>query len=242
MREDPLSSAPSSASSSRYAPLVGSDDTASESGCPSCGAAPRPRAAFCDACGLALRGKSKAAALFSSAEWAFQPGRYTLFGWIETALGVVGMAMGFFALIEFQNPGVRLSSLRVAEAVMVGLGLAAFVFLVAQRFFYRELFAFVYALLAMGGAICALMVVISHTTKPGSFLIVYFFAWMAAMFVKMFWICCADLGPTSHFKLDEHPLLDTKLKILVLTIFLAFINFVGFVVQLVILTTTYEEA
>jgi hypothetical protein len=156
-------------------------------------------------------------------------------------LAIIGAGFGFGSLYAFQSPGVGLTSLRIAEAVMVGLGLAVFVPLLVQRFFYKELFAFIFAIWAMGGGICAMIVVVSHNTQPGSFFMVYFFAWFAAMVVKLFWLCCAEFGPTASFKLEEHPLLDTKLKLFVITGFLALINLLGFVIQLYILTSTYEE-
>jgi hypothetical protein len=156
-------------------------------------------------------------------------------------LGVIGIIAGFATLHAFQSPGERMTSHRTAEAVMVGLGLAVFVFLSAQRFFYKELFSFIYNLLAMGGAICAMIVVVSHNRQPGTFFVVYFFAWSLAMCVKFFWYCCADFGPTSSFKMETHVLLDSKLKILLLTCFILLINVIGFIVQLLILTTTFEE-
>ncbi len=225
---------------SRYEPLVG-NDSEHDSGCPSCGTAHRPNARFCDACGLSLKGQTKAAALFSTADWAFNPGRYGLFGWLETVLGVIGLSMGFGSLYAFQSPGIAMSPLRTAEAVMVCLTLLVFVLLVAQRFFYKELFAFVYAVLAMGGAIGATIVVFQHDSRPGSFFVVYFFAWFAAMVIKLLWLCCADFGPTAHFRLEEHLLLDSKLKVAVVACFLALVCLIGFIVQLLILTTTFEE-
>jgi hypothetical protein len=148
----------------------------------------------------------------SSNDWAFNPGRY-----------------------------VPLTSLRIAEAVMVGLGLLIFLLLCVQRFFYKELFAFIYAILVFGGAICAMMVVVSHNTQPGSFFVVYFFAWAMASIVKMFWLCCADFGPSSLFKLEQHPLLDSKIKLFILAGFMVMINTIGFSIQLYILTSTFEE-
>ena len=225
---------------SRYEPLVG-NDSEQDSGCPNCGTAHRPNARFCDGCGFSLKGQSKAAALFSTADWAFNPGRYGLFGWLETVLGVIGLAMGFGSLFAYESPGLALTPLRVAEAVMVCLGLIVFVLLVAQRFFYKELFAFVYAVLAMGGAISATIVVFQHSARPGSFFVVYFFAWFAAMVVKLLWLGCADFGPTAHFRLEEHLLLDSKLKVALLASFVALVNLIGFIIQLLILTTTFEE-
>ncbi len=160
---------------------------------------------------------------------------------METVVGVIGLAVGFGSLFAFQNPGEALTELRIAEAVMVALGLVVFLVLLVQRFFYKEMFAFVYAALALGGAICAMIVVLSHNRQPGSFFMVYFFAWMVAHIVKLFWLCCADFGPTSQFQLEQHPLLDTKMKLFIVSGFMVLINMIGFIVQLYILTSTYEE-
>ncbi len=225
---------------SRYEPLVG-NDSEGDSGCPNCGTAYRPNARYCDSCGHSLKGQTKAAALFSTSDWAFDPSRYGLFGWIETILGVIGLAMGFGSLYAFQSPGMDLTPLRIAEAVMIGLSLAVFVLLLAQRFFYKELFAFVYAALAMGGGVCALIVVLLHSARPGSFFIVYFFAWFSAMVVKLFWLCCADFGPMARFRLEQHVLLDSRMKIALVTCFMAFVNLIGFIIQLYILTSTFDE-
>lgn len=211
------------------------------SGCAACGAPHRPSARFCDACGKDLRAGAPRAALFDTNDWVFNPGRYGLFGWVETVLGVIALAMGFGSLFSFQDPGVMLTPLRIAEAVMVGFGLLILLLLLIQRFFYKELFAFIYGALALGGALCAMIVVISHDRSPGSFFIVYFFAWMAANIVKLFWLCCADFGPTAPFKLEEHPLLDSKIKLFIVTGFMVLINMIGFIVQLYILTSTFEE-
>ena len=201
----------------------------------------RPNAHFCDACGYSLKGLSKAAALFDSSEWAFNPGRYGLFGWLETVLGVIALAMGFGSLYAYQSPGIALSSYRVAEAVMVGLMLGIFIVQAAQRFFYKELFAFAYGALTMSASVCAMIVVVSHTNQPGTFFVVYFFAYALAMAIKMFWLCCADFGAASPFKIHEHTLLDSKLKIWIPTALTLLCSIIGFVVQLLILTVTFEE-
>ena len=219
---------------------MGNDDE-NDSGCPNCGTVNRPKAKFCDACAFSLRGQNKAAALFDTSDWEFNPGRYGLFGWLETILGVISLAMGFASLNAYQNPGVPMTSHRTAQAVMIGLMLVVFVLLTVQRFFYKELFAFIYAALSMGGAICAMIVVMLHSRRPGTFFVVYFFAYALAMAVKMFWLCCDDLGPTSSFKLETHLILDSKLKILLVTIALCLFTSIGFIVQLLILTTTFEE-
>ena len=164
-----------------------------------------------------------------------------MFGWLETILGVIALAMGFASLHAYSNPGERLSSLRVAEAVVAGLMLAILVAQAAHRFFYKELFAFIYGIVAMGGAICALIVLLQHSLQPGTFFVVYFFAWAMAMAVKMFWLCCADFGPTARFQLDQHVLLDSKLKIWVVTIIFCLLSIIGFGIQITILTKTFEE-
>jgi hypothetical protein len=225
---------------SRYEPLVGNDGE-NESGCANCGENYRANARFCDACGYSLKGMSKAAALFDTSDWAFNPGRYGLFGWLETVLGVIALAMGFGSLFAYQNPGVPMSTYRVAEAVMVGLMLGIFILQAVQRFFYKELFAFAYGILTMGGSLCAMIVVVSHSTRPGTFFVVYFFAYALAMAIKMFWLCCADFSAVSPFKIDDHVFLDSKLKIWVLTALTLVLSVIGFIVQLLILTVTFEE-
>lgn len=177
-----------------------------------------------------------------TSDWTFNPMRYGLFGWIETFLGVVGLAMGYASLAVYSNPGFPLSTLRIVEAVCVGIGLAILAALTVQRWFYRELFALIYGIIAIGGAICAMIVVLNHSQRPGTFFVVYFFCWAVAMGVKMFWVCCAEMGPTASFRLEEHPVLDSKIRILIPTILFCLVNIIGFAVQLSILTTTFEES
>lgn len=124
---------------------------------------------------------------------------------------------------------------------MIGINLGVFLLVFVQRFFYKELFAFLYAGLVLGGSICAMMVVVAHSPSPGSFLIVYLFAFTAAMSVKLFWLCCADFGPTSPMRLEEQPLLDSKIRLFILTGLVLLVNLIGFAIQLYILTSTYEE-
>ncbi len=206
---------------------------------------------YCDACGFGLAGKGHghrashggglSALVSSNSEWSFDPNRYGLFGWLETILGCIGWIVGFASLAAFQNPGMQLTSLRIAELVMVVIFLMVLIVQAVQRWFYREIFALIYSILAIGGQCCALLVVINHTTSPGTFFVVIFFAWSVAMGVKCFWIGCADLSSTGRFKLIEHPLLDSKLKLWIVTGIALLPNVIGFVVQLVILTRTFEE-
>ncbi len=70
---------------------------------------------------------------------------------------------------------------------------------------------------------------------------VYFFAWFSAMIVKLLWVWCADFGPVAQFRVEQHVLLDTRLKIALVTGFMALVNLIGFIIQLYILTSTFEE-
>lgn len=216
-------------------------ETAGESGCPSCGTPFRVRAKFCDTCGLALAGQSSKSSIFDTSAWTLNPGRYGLFGWFETALGLIATILGIASLYAFQNPGVPLTALRIAEAVFIGFDLAIFTVVAVQRYFYKELFAFVFAIAAVAGAICAMIVVVSHSLTPGSFLIVFLFGWLMASGVKLLWLCLGDFGPAAAFRVEEHPLFNTRAKLFLLAGVTCLVNFVGFVLQLYILTSTFEE-
>jgi hypothetical protein len=195
---------------------------------------------FCDACGFGLSGKGQGSTSLPS-EWTFEPGRYGLFGWLESFLGAVAIIMGYVTLAAFENPGRPLTPLRTAEMVMIIITLLILLFQVVQRWFYREIFAFIYGILAVGGSCCALLVIFNHGASPGSFYIVVFFCWTVAMGCKCFWLACVDLSSTGRFELLEHPLLDSKMKLWVLTGVMLAVNLGGFIVQLIILTTTFEE-
>ena len=198
------------------------------------------KAIFCDGCGYSLHG-SKSTGLINTSEWSFDPMRYGILGWIETLLGVFGIAMGFALLSEYENPGVSLSSLRIGQAVMTGFTMGVYAFLMVQRFFYKELFAFLYAVLCLGGAICALIVVVHHKTRPGSFFLVFHFAICMSMGVKMFALCCIDMGQMSKFNLEDHPWLDKKWKLWIIAVFMCLISLTAWGLQLTIILFGYEE-
>jgi len=247
-RYEPLEATPE-----RAKPLVGStagECHVNESGCPNCGSKKaRSGAVYCDSCGFGIAGRnySQPAAVGSSflggsgTEWRFDPNRYGLFGWIETVLGVIGLAVGYATLAVFANPGIPLTSYRIAEIVFVILFLLVLIFQAVQRFFYHEILAFVYGCLAVGGQVCATIVVFNHGPSPGTYYVVIFFAWMMAMSVKLFWLACVPMDETGRFRVHEHPILDSKLKLIIITIFCLVVNLAGFIVQLIILTETFEE-
>lgn len=181
-----------------------------------------------------------AAGRLANSEWTFDPMRYGLFGWLETALGCVAWIVGFASLAAFRNPGLPLTPLRIAEGVMVCVILLILAVQLVQRWFYREIFAFIYGILAIGGMSCAALTVFNHSPSPGSFFMVIFFAWAVAMGCKCFWLACGGVN-NGRFNLLEHPMLDTKLKLWIVTILHLVVALVGFLLQLLILTTTFEE-
>lgn len=178
----------------------------------------------------------------SLADWTVDPMRYGMFGWLESILGGLGIVMGFVLLVSFQNPGLGITSLRTAEIVVTILYLLILLFQAVQRWFYKELFAFLYGIIAVVSQVMAVLVAFLHNSTPGSYFLVFFFAWTLAMGVKCFWLCCIDMEGHSRFRLAEHPWLDSKVKIWIPTVVAVLLNFIGFVVQLLILTTTFEEA
>ncbi len=136
------------------------------------------------------------------------------------------------------NVFVSLSSLfYFVQCVCVGLCLLLHSVVTAQRFFYKEVFSFLFAIFVVIGNIVMLVVLFQNTGQPGTFIFTFSFCYFLGEGCRCFYYV---LKPP---RLDwgAHVLLEESWKRWLLTGIVLVLMAVAWIVQVVIWTTTYIE-
>ena len=223
-------------------PEVSNNDAKTGKGeaCRNCGSGSNSKGSrYCNDCGVVMgsSGKAHAGGSGSLGEWTFDPQRYALFGWLETIAGVIMIAMGFANLAAYSNTPQINSTYRIIMGVCCGINLASHAMYIVQRAFYKEIFSFFFQIMCFGAHLCVIIVLFNHSPNPGGFFATFFF--MSAMMygIKFFFIFMQPVG----FDLSEHPIIDSDAKLVILNVINCAAALTGFVIQLVISTSSYEE-
>ena len=149
----------------------------------------------------------------------------------------MGIIVGVGALAAYQNVSRVIPGLRVAQVILAFLSLALYVFIMFQRYKYREVFSFFFGIAVVLSHVPLIIVLFLNEGRPGSFIFAWFFTNFLGELTRVF----TYLFPPPKFNVEEHAILDAYWKLWLVSAMVLLVHVVGWIVQVVVWQSTYIE-
>jgi hypothetical protein len=126
---------------------------------------------------------------------------------------------------------------QASQCVCVGVSLLLHAVLTGQRFFYKEVFSFFFALFVLIGHIVMLVVLFQNTGMPGTFIFTFSFCYFMGEGCRCFYL----LFKPPRLDWGAHVLLEDAWKRWAFSGIILVLMLLAWIMQVVIWTTTYIE-
>eukprot|EP01091_Cochliopodium_minus_P020194 TRINITY_DN873_c0_g1_i1.p1 TRINITY_DN873_c0_g1~~TRINITY_DN873_c0_g1_i1.p1 ORF type:complete len:179 (-),score=33.67 TRINITY_DN873_c0_g1_i1:124-660(-) len=171
-------------------------------------------------------------------EWKLSVNRYGPFGWVESFIKLVALGVGIGSISSFSNNALPHYPFRIGQYTVCAIALLINIILLVQRFFYKEVLAFFFSIFSIVSHAIIFIILFRNNSSPGSFIFTFSFLLFLAQLCSIFMLV---FPKTAKFDPEQHPVLDTRWKIMIVSGLLTTCYFVFWVLQLVIWQNTFIE-